>query len=63
LNEVAEMMFQVGEWPWDLIICSLDVLKNDFGEEDEAMFQGVERLCELIFCILGMEKSDLKSLK
>jgi hypothetical protein len=28
-------------------------------EIDEAMFQGVERSCELIFCILGIEKSDL----
>jgi hypothetical protein len=26
---------------------------------DEAMFHGFERPCELIFCILGKEKSDL----
>jgi hypothetical protein len=37
----------------------LDVLKNDFGEVDEAMFQGVERSYELVFCILSIEKSDL----
>jgi hypothetical protein len=39
LDEVAKMMFQVGEWPWELIICPLDVLKNDFCEIDEEMFQ------------------------
>jgi hypothetical protein len=49
----------VGEWPPELIICFLKVLKNDFGEVDEVMFQGVERLCELIFSILGIEKTDL----
>jgi hypothetical protein len=38
-----------------LIICLLNVLKNDFGEVDEAMFEGVERPFELIFCILGIE--------
>jgi hypothetical protein len=42
-----------------VIICLLDVLKNDFGEVDEAKFQGVERPYDLIFCILGIEKSDL----
>jgi hypothetical protein len=34
-------------------------LKFDFDEVDEAMFQGVERSCELIFCIVGIQKSDL----
>jgi hypothetical protein len=34
-------------------------LKNDFREVDEAMFQGVERPCKLIFCILVINKSDL----
>jgi hypothetical protein len=34
-------------------------LKNDFGEIDEAMFGGVERTYEFIFCILSIEKSDL----
>jgi hypothetical protein len=28
---------------------------NDFGEIDEAMFQGVERPRELIFCILEIK--------
>jgi hypothetical protein len=37
---------------------SSDVLKNDFGEVDEAMSQGVERLYELIFCIPKIQKSD-----
>jgi hypothetical protein len=34
-------------------------LKKDFGEVDEAMFQGVKMPCEHIFCMLGIEKSDL----
>jgi hypothetical protein len=33
--------------------------KNDFVEVDEAIFQGVQGPCEHIFCILGIEKSDL----
>jgi hypothetical protein len=52
-------MFEVGEWPWELIVCLLDVLKNVFDEVDEEMFQGVENQCELIFSILGIKKSDL----
>jgi hypothetical protein len=35
------------------------MLKKEFVEVDDAMFQGVERLCELIFCILGINKIDL----
>jgi hypothetical protein len=34
-------------------------LKKRLGEVDEAMFHGVERPCELIFCILCMEQSEL----
>jgi hypothetical protein len=52
-------MFEVGEWHLELIICFLDVLKNDFGEVDEAMFLGVDSPCELILYFLGIEKSDL----
>jgi hypothetical protein len=37
----------------------MNVLKNDFGEVDEEMFQDVERPDELIFCILIIEKSEL----
>jgi hypothetical protein len=36
-----------------------DGLKNDFVEVDEAMFQSVERLYELILCKMSIEKSDL----
>jgi hypothetical protein len=32
-------------------------LKNDFGKVDEAVFQGVKRQCELIFCILDIKNS------
>jgi hypothetical protein len=57
-------MFQVGEWRLQLIICLLDVLKNDFGEVDEEMIQGVERPCEIILCVLEIEISTgTKSLK
>jgi hypothetical protein len=43
------------------LILPSERLKNEFGEVDvdEAMFQGVERPCELIFCILGIERSHL----
>jgi hypothetical protein len=34
-------------------------LKNDFVEVDEAIIQGDERPSELIFYILGIQKSDL----
>jgi hypothetical protein len=34
-------------------------LKNDFGEFEETMFQGVERPYEFIFYVLGIQKSDL----
>jgi hypothetical protein len=37
----------------------LDVLKNHFGDVDEAMFLGVERPYQFIFCNLRIEKSDL----
>jgi hypothetical protein len=34
-------------------------LKNDFVEVDETMFQGVERPCDIVFCILGIKNTDL----
>jgi hypothetical protein len=37
-------MFQVGEWLLDFIIFLLDLLKNDFGVVDEAMFHDVKTL-------------------
>jgi hypothetical protein len=36
----------------------LAVLKNDFGDVDETIFQGVERPWKFIFCIQGIEKTD-----
>jgi hypothetical protein len=51
-------MFKVGEWLIGLIICLLNVLKNDRGV-DEAIFESVERPCELIYCILGIEKREV----
>jgi hypothetical protein len=44
-------------------MCPQDVPKNDFGEFDEAMFQGVERACEQIFCILRIEKTTWTNLR
>jgi hypothetical protein len=32
--------------------------KNDFGEVDEVTIHDVERLLEIILCILGIEKND-----
>jgi hypothetical protein len=34
-------------------------LKNNSRIVDDAKFQGVKRPCELIYCTLGIEKSDL----
>jgi hypothetical protein len=31
LDEFGGVMFYVGDWPIQLIICRLDDLKNDFG--------------------------------
>jgi hypothetical protein len=53
------MMFQVGDWPLNLIICLLHVSKNDFDEVDVAKFLGVERPFENILWFLNVEKSEL----
>jgi hypothetical protein len=31
-DEFAEVIFQVDEWPWEIITRPLHVLKTDFGE-------------------------------
>jgi hypothetical protein len=36
----------------------VEVLKKDYDEVDEAMIQGVDEPCELIFCIPGIKKCD-----
>jgi hypothetical protein len=41
LDDVAQEIFQVGEWPCELLICPLVLLNCDFVEVDEAMFEGV----------------------
>jgi hypothetical protein len=43
MDVVAEVMFQVGKLPLEIIICPLDVVKCNFGKVDEAMFQVVEK--------------------
>jgi hypothetical protein len=62
LEEVAEVMFEIGEWPWELMIYLLYVLKNNIDVVDEQMFQGVDRPCEIIFCILGIEIIYMKEI-
>jgi hypothetical protein len=49
LYELAEVKFYVGEWPCELIICCLIVLKDGFVDVDKVIFRGVERPYELIF--------------
>jgi hypothetical protein len=34
-------------------------LKNDFSDVHEAMFEGVESPPDVIYCIEGIEKSDI----
>jgi hypothetical protein len=58
-SDLDEVVFQVGEWPSEVIICLLVVLKCVFGEVDEASFLGVERACKVIFFLMGIQKSDL----
>jgi hypothetical protein len=55
LDEVVEVIFEVGELHWEIVTCLLDVLKCDFVELDERILQDVERPCELIFRILGIQ--------
>jgi hypothetical protein len=55
----VEVTFEAGEWPLERIIWFNDILKNDFGEVEEALFRGVKRPNELILCIQSTEKSDL----
>jgi hypothetical protein len=40
------------------LILPSEILKKDIGEVVEAMFRGVGTPCELIFCFIGIEKSD-----
>jgi hypothetical protein len=42
----------------ELILCLLDVLRNDFGEVDEAMILAVERPFKFIYYILGIVKTS-----
>jgi hypothetical protein len=50
------VLFETGEWPRKLINYLLGVLKNYFIEVEEAMFQGVDRPCELIFTSWASKK-------
>jgi hypothetical protein len=58
-SDLDEGAFDIlrSEWPWELIISLLYVLKHDFGEVEEAKFQGVESPCELIFLSLESNRA------
>jgi hypothetical protein len=43
LDGVVESIFEVVEWPSEIINCLLDVAKCDYGEVDKAIFQVVEK--------------------
>jgi hypothetical protein len=43
---------------WRIHNLPAERLKKNF-DVDDVMFQGVERPCELFFCINDIEKSDL----
>jgi hypothetical protein len=51
-----EVMIEVGEWPGELIICLLNVLKSNFVDVDEAMFHDVVNPLERILNILCIQK-------
>jgi hypothetical protein len=55
LDEVKEVIFQIGKWPIELI-CFQDVVKCDFREVVEGMIQDAKRPFALIFCIQDMQK-------
>jgi hypothetical protein len=50
-------MFSVHEWPWELIICLLNVLKCNFVDVDEAVFHDDEGPIERNFYIFGIKKA------
>jgi hypothetical protein len=58
-SDLDEVMIKLRECPWELIIYLLNVLKCDFGNDDEAMFHDVERPFEGFFYILSIEKNYL----
>jgi hypothetical protein len=49
-------MYKIDEWPWDLIICLLNVLKYDLGDVDEEIFHDVERPLQRIFYFVRFQK-------
>jgi hypothetical protein len=50
-------MFEKVEKPWKLIFRLRAATKYDLCEVDKAIFQGVEKPRELIFYLLGIQKS------
>jgi hypothetical protein len=49
------VIFRVEKWPWDLIINIFNVLKCNFADVDEALFNDVEMPFERILYILGFK--------
>jgi hypothetical protein len=62
LDEIAEVVLS-RRMPLRITMCLLDVLKNDFNEVVETMFQGVERQSERNFLHPVQKKKRTKSLK
>jgi hypothetical protein len=56
LDEVAQVMFEVCERSWELIISLLNVLICGLCDFDDAMIHDVERPYERIYNILGIKK-------
>jgi hypothetical protein len=63
LDEFAEVVFYVGEWPWEFIFCLLDVLKNDFVEVDVAKFQCLKNMSTHFLHPVHQKATRTKSLE
>jgi hypothetical protein len=55
-GEIGKATIQLVEWHWKLNICLLAVPKYDLCGDDKSMILGVESPCEIIFCLLGIQK-------
>jgi hypothetical protein len=56
-------MFEVVEKPYEHIFRLQAATQYDLGEGDKAMSQSVDRPCELIFYLLGIQKQTWMKLR
>jgi hypothetical protein len=56
-------MFELGEWPLEIISCLLTILKIYLGEVVEAKIHGVESPCKFNFYILGIVKIQMHTVE